>query len=122
MYEIFEKLREAKGVTAYEVAKACGFHQVALSRWKAGVSVPNTDKLMKIADYFGVPLQYLMTGDVQTLVQPEAYTESTEVTKILHIIEQHPEAIALIKAIDGSSPEDVEIAANVLNAMKRKKK
>lgn len=62
MWEIFEKLRERKKVSAYEVCKAIGEPSGMISNWKAGRYTPKADKLQKIADYFGVTLDYLMTG------------------------------------------------------------
>lgn len=63
MYSVFEKLCKEKGVTPSAVAIACGFAPSVVSRWKSGESNPKADKLKKIADYFGVSLQYLMTGE-----------------------------------------------------------
>lgn len=63
MYEIFEKLLREKGVTAYKVAKEAGVTQTALSNWKTGKSTPTTKTLQKIADYFGVSLDYLINGE-----------------------------------------------------------
>lgn len=63
MYEIFAKLMNAKGCTAYQVSKATGIAQSTLSDWKSGKSVPKADKIQKIADYFGVSAEYLMTGE-----------------------------------------------------------
>lgn len=62
MYEIFENLLKKNGVTAYKVAKESGVTQTALSNWKTGKSTPTTKTLQKIADYFGVTIDYLMTG------------------------------------------------------------
>ena len=62
MYEIFAKLMKAKGCTAYQVAKETGIAQSTLSDWKNGKSVPKAEKIQKIADYFGVSAEYLMTG------------------------------------------------------------
>lgn len=62
MYEIFAKLMKAKGCTAYQVAKETGIVQSTLSDWKNGKSVPKAEKIQKIADYFGVSAEYLMTG------------------------------------------------------------
>ena len=62
MYEIFLKLLEEKGVSAYKVGKATGIAGSTFTDWKTGRSVPKQDKLQKIADYFGVSLDYLMTG------------------------------------------------------------
>ena len=62
MYEIFLKLLNEKGVTAYKVGKATGIAGSTFTDWKNGRSVPKQEKLQKIADFFGVSLEYLMTG------------------------------------------------------------
>ena len=62
MYEIFVKLLEKYGLTAYKVSKATCIAGSTFSDWKNGRSNPKQDKLQKIADYFGVSLEYLMTG------------------------------------------------------------
>ncbi len=62
MYEIFEQLLQKYGVTPYKVSKATGVSQSSLSDWKLGKITPKTSTLIKIADYFGVTLDYLMTG------------------------------------------------------------
>lgn len=63
MYDIFEKLCEKFGVTPYRVCKATGITTATISNWKAGRYTPKQDKLQKIADYFGVTVEYLMTGE-----------------------------------------------------------
>lgn len=63
MYEVFEQLLQKKGVSSYKVAKEAGVTQTALSNWKSGRSTPTAKTLQKIADYFGVTIDYLMTGD-----------------------------------------------------------
>ena len=62
MYDIFVKLLEKYGVTAYKVSKATGISGSTFSDWKSGRSTPKQEKLQKIADYFGVTVEYLMTG------------------------------------------------------------
>lgn len=62
MYEIFEQLLQAHGLTAYKISQLIGVSQSTLSDWKRGRSTPKQDKLQKIADYFGVTVDYLMTG------------------------------------------------------------
>lgn len=60
MYEIYARLRDAKGVTDYEVAKATGIAPSVISEWKKGKYNLKVDKLVKIAAYFGVTLDDLM--------------------------------------------------------------
>lgn len=60
MYDKFEKLLFDKKITAYQVSKETGILQSTFSDWKSGRSRPKVDKLMKIADYFGVDVTYFL--------------------------------------------------------------
>lgn len=71
MYEIFEQLLQKYGVTSYKVAKEAGVTQTALSNWKTGRSTPTVKTLQKIADYFGVTVDYLMTGKDEKPPEPQ---------------------------------------------------
>lgn len=62
MYEIYCKLRDERGVKDADVVKETGITKSTFSDWKNGRSKPKNDKLQKIADYFGVTLDYLTTG------------------------------------------------------------
>lgn len=63
MYSIFEELLQKHGVSTYKVSKDTGIAQSVFSSWKNGISTPKQDKMQKIADYFEVSLEYLMTGE-----------------------------------------------------------
>lgn len=78
MYEVFEQLLQKKGVTPYKVAKEAGVTQTALSNWKSGRSTPTTKTLQKIADYFGVTIDYLMTGNEDGLLKENFLTSKDE--------------------------------------------
>lgn len=60
MYQKFEQLVKERGVTAYRVAKDIGLAPTVFSDWKSGKSKPKVDKLKKIADYFGVTIEYFL--------------------------------------------------------------
>ena len=60
MYEKFERLISEKGITSYKVAKDTGLTPTVFSEWRAGRSKPKVDKLLIIAKYFGVPLEYFL--------------------------------------------------------------
>lgn len=62
-YELFAKILELKGITAYRVAKDTGLTTVLFSDWKKGKSRPKYDKLKIIADYLGVSVEYLQGVD-----------------------------------------------------------
>ena len=60
MYEKYAALRGAKGVTDYRVSEATGIPKSTFSDWKSGRSKPKTEKLQKIANYFGVSVDDLL--------------------------------------------------------------
>ena len=60
MFEKFEQLVKARGITAYRVAKDIGLAPTVFSDWKSGKSKPKVDKIKKIADYFGVSVYYFI--------------------------------------------------------------
>lgn len=62
MYSIFEQLLQKYGISTYKISKDTGIAQSVFSSWKRGISTPKQDKLQTIADYFGVTIEYLMTG------------------------------------------------------------
>ena len=61
-YAVLDQLLKTHGLTVYRVAKETGISPTTFSEWKSGRSVPKTDKLKRIADYFGLSLSYLL-GD-----------------------------------------------------------
>ena len=73
MYSIFEELCNKNGVTPYKVGKETKIATSTLSDWKSGKSTPKQDKMKKIADFFGVTVDYLMTGK-----EPEFSIEMAE--------------------------------------------
>ena len=60
MYQKYERLRNEKGVTDYEVSKNTGVSTATLSEWKKGTYQPKIEKISLIAKYFGVPVTYFL--------------------------------------------------------------
>jgi transcriptional regulator with XRE-family HTH domain len=60
MYERYVELRNQKGVSDYRVAKDTGIPKSTFSDWKSGKSKPKVDKLMILAKYFDVPIEYFL--------------------------------------------------------------
>ena len=109
-YERFSELLEEKGITPYKLHKDTGIATATLSDWKNGKSVPKQDKLMKIADYFGVSLEYLMTGKepqldyIYTDENAEFLIEVTRMAKDSDFVERMKKYMSLLnedkKSID----------------------
>lgn len=60
VYEKFQFLLDKTNKTPYQVAKDTGISTATLSSWKNGVYVPKTDKLLILAKYFGVSIEYFL--------------------------------------------------------------
>ena len=63
-YERFENLLKMNNTTVYRVSKATGIPGSTFTDWKNGRSSPKSDKLRKIADFFGVSLDLLLGTDL----------------------------------------------------------
>ena len=66
-YNIFENLLKMNKTTVYRVSKDTGIAASTFSDWKSGRSVPKLDKIKIIANYFDVPLAYMLTGERENL-------------------------------------------------------
>lgn len=55
-----EALTKARNVTFYALADELGLSRSVFSDWKSGKSMPKTDKLLKIAEFFGVSVDYFL--------------------------------------------------------------
>ncbi|MCR1918043.1 helix-turn-helix domain-containing protein [Frisingicoccus caecimuris] len=62
--ERIKELCKEKNISMNKLEETLGFGKGYIS--KLGTSNPNTSKLQKIADYFGVSLDYLMTGNSES--------------------------------------------------------
>lgn len=47
-------------ITAYKLSQETGIPQAMIGRWKNGQQKPTTENLQKLADYFGVTVDYLL--------------------------------------------------------------
>ena len=115
MYEVFEQLLQKYGISAYKVAKEAGVTQTALSNWKNGRNTPSTTTLQKIANYFGVTVDYLMTGKEapaqESQLKPK---DQKDIKEILANTEQLLKQDGLMFDGDPASPEAID---SILSAM-----
>lgn len=62
-YQIFNRLLSERETTVYRVAKETGIPASTFTDWKNGRSVPKADKMIKIANFFGVSLDALLGAE-----------------------------------------------------------
>lgn len=56
-YKKYRKLADGKKTSDYQVSQQLGFNPAVFSDWKSGKSQPKVDKLLKLAEYFGVTVE-----------------------------------------------------------------
>lgn len=59
-FKKLELLVNSRNITFYKLADELGLARSTFSDWKSGKSMPKTDKLIKISNYFGVEISYFI--------------------------------------------------------------
>ena len=67
------KLRKEKNLTQREVAAKLDFSDKSVSKWESGESIPGVDVLVKLAELYGVKLDYFVTEEhtADQIAQPK---------------------------------------------------
>lgn len=120
MYSVFAELLTKFNVKASDVSKATGISATVFSEWKKGKSTPKADKRKKIADYFGVSLEYLDTGIEKK--GGETYYLNEETAKTAQEIFENKELRLLFDVVRDAEPEDLIALHNMALALKRKER
>ena len=60
------ELRKKSGLSQEQLAEQLGVSRQAISKWESGKSVPESDTLVSISQYFNVTLDYLMKDNIPT--------------------------------------------------------
>lgn len=119
-YEIFEMLCDKKGVKPFHVSKETGVSTATLSSWKMGRYVPKPEKLQKIADYFGVSVEYLRTGKdtEKESTSGQKYYFNDDTAKKAQDLYENPALRNLFNIAIESRPEDLQMATDLLVRLK----
>ena len=123
MYDIYCKLRDDKQIKDSDVAKATGITKSTFSDWKSGRSNPKQDKLQKIAEYFGVSLEYLTTGKEKdwqpTLTEKDEKDLDKKVEDLLNAVDSDTGLMLDGEIMDDETREI--FAMNLKNALRTTK-
>lgn len=113
MYGRYCEMRDRLGLRDSDVARLTGINKSTFSDWKTGRSVPKKEKLQKIADCFGVSINYFY--GVQT--DAHHYIDN-ETARIAQDIFDNPDKRALFEATEDCPPEYLRIASDMLRRLK----
>ena len=115
VFDRIEQLRKTQNLSQGKLEKELGFSNGSISKWRN--STPTYERLQKVADYFGVSVEYLMTGETSEEKKDVTLTRRDE-RDIEKILDQTREQLLSQEGLmfDGqpASPEAVE---SILSAM-----
>lgn len=115
-YDIFEQLCKEKGVTVSRAALDMGLSKSAPIAWRKKGAAPSGDTLNKLADYFNVTVDYLLTGDEQ---EKKPLTQDEELLELLDYYKNRPELKILFSVTKNAKPESIRRAAAIVEALEK---
>ena len=120
MYEVFEHLLQSYGISAYKFCKDTGISQSTISTWKKKNNLISGELAKKIADYFNVSIEYLMTGEEKD--RGEKYYLNDDTAEIAQAVFENKDLRVLFDAAKDASPEDLKTTYDMLMALKKKER
>lgn len=109
----FIRLCSQKGVSPSYVCGQIGISPAAFSQWTDN-TIPRKVTLLRIADYFGVSVDYLLRED-----EEKPTTEGDELIEYLEELKNRPEMRMLFSLAKGATKEDVERAVAIIEALRK---
>lgn len=125
-YEEYERLRNEKGLNNAEVARRASIPPSTFTDWKQGKSFPKNDKLIKIAKALDVDPAILIDlippelqpHYYQALMDQVEHYQNSKTAEIAQAIFDSKEMRILFDAAKNSKPEDLQMAADLLQRLK----
>lgn len=105
--ELLAELRQDRRLTQKELANILYVTDGTISNYENGVHLPDVDKLVSIADYFGVTVDYLL-GRCSSSLSPDVFDEPVIGKKT---------AGELIRNIREMTPERKQALSVIINDM-----
>jgi transcriptional regulator with XRE-family HTH domain len=120
MYTVFEELMKRHGYTFSDVSRGTNIAPSTFTDWRAGRYKPKHDKMQRIADFFGVSIEYLETGkdSEKKSVNGTTYYFDDDTAKKAQELFDNPDLRLLFDAAKDCKPEDLQMAADMLRRFK----
>ena len=115
-YDIYKNLCESIGKSATAVAIDLDISRGTVSNWKNKGASPNGEILQKIADYFDISVDYLLSGE--TKKSPDTMSEDEEIMEYLNELKNNPGMRILFSKAKGATKEDLEKVVKMIEIMR----
>lgn len=80
--EYLRKLRIERELSQEQLAEAMGLSRQSISKWEQGVSTPDIDNFMKLAEFYSMPIEHLIkAGEIDEKSDPVKESSAEEKPK-----------------------------------------
>lgn len=110
-----KELREQKGETQAQLADVLDVSQQAVGKWELDKASPDDKMLIKIANHYGVSIDYLLGYD-----DASRYYTDPETARLAEDLKNNPGGRVLFDAGKGLKPESIEEVLKFINYQKAK--
>lgn len=114
-YEQIKKLCDKKGIAITRLESELGFGRGSIGKLKNGKNT-TADRLQKIADYFGISVEYFL--NVPADGQSKPYYLDKETAEMAQELFDNPDLRILFDAARDAKPENLQLAAEMLRRFK----
>ena len=102
LFETIKQLCKERGTTVAALERELRFSSASIRKWVS--SPPSLDKVVKVAEYFGVPVDYLIFGNQKTAHPANEMSRQDMIMKI----------VAMFNSL---GPEDRKFALGLLDTI-----
>ena len=111
----YDRICKLKGVSPTSVLKALGISKGVYSNWKAVGAEPLNPTKLKIANYLGVSIEELETGEIKKA--PAKAEADVELINMLEDVRRNPDLRVLFSLSKNATPESVKQTIKILKAL-----
>lgn len=115
------ELRKKCGLTMKELGIEIGVAESTISQYETGKRQPDYETLLKLSEYFGVSVDYLLGREIKEKTPSkigEGHRPPDEETlRLLEILEDRPDIRYLAAASEKATPEHVEATARMFDEL-----
>lgn len=99
----FKKICQQRGVSPTAVIKSIPISPSSLAGWDAGRE-PRNSSILKIANYFGITIEELLSGEIK---EKPIVGEDDELSEMRQMCKERPDLRMMLQVFKGAKPSDV---------------
>lgn len=111
--EILKRYRKTRNLTQEKLGRLMNIPQPTIGSYEANNREPNFETLQRFAEFFGVPVSYLI---------PDGHAEDREaLTRVMDAMHQDPKLLLLFDKTRYMTPSDIDALLSVVNAIAKER-